>query len=159
MTAIAPTTRTRRAHAAAAAAGTAAPRRAAAGSPNARIATAYMGGVRAAGGGGSPSVRERFSTLEKRFKPEAAKGVNVRLQFKLSGEGGGEWYVEIKDGKCKVKEGTGPNPDATLKASASDYKKIADGEMNKMVAFLRGKLKVEGDKDKLKPFDTWFEKP
>ena len=31
--------------------------------------------------------------------------------------------------------------------------------MNKMVAFLRGKLKVEGDKDKLKPFDTYFEKP
>jgi putative sterol carrier protein len=108
---------------------------------------------------GSPSIKERFATLEKRFKPDAAKGVNVRLQFKLSGEGGGDWYVEVKDGKCKVKEGTGPNPDATLIAKASDYKKIADGEMNKMVAFLRGKLKVEGDKDKLKPFDTWFEKP
>ena len=128
-------------------------------SPAARTRTSFVSEARVAGGGGTPSIKERFATLEKRFKPDAAKGVNVRLQFDLSGEGGGKWYVEIKDGKCKVKEGTGPNPDATLKASASDYKKIADGEMNKMVAFLRGKLKVEGDKDKLKPFDTWFEKP
>ncbi len=121
-----------------------------------REATSMLRGARKAG---TPSIKERFATLEQRFKPEAAKGVNVRLQFKLSGDGGGDWYVEIKDGKCKVKEGSGPNPDATLIASASDYKKIADGEMNKMVAFLRGKLKVEGDKDKLKPFDTYFEKP
>lgn len=125
-------------------------------SPARATNTVFLGGARKAG---TPSIKERFATMEQRFKPDAAKGVNVRLQFKLSGDGGGDWYVEIKDGKCKVKEGTGPNPDATLIASASDYKKIADGEMNKMVAFLRGKLKVEGDKDKLKPFDTYFEKP
>lgn len=125
-------------------------------SPARSADTVFLGGARKSG---TPSIKERFATLEKRFKPDAAKGVDVRLQFDLSGEGGGKWYVEVKDGKCKVTEGTGPKPDATLKASASDYKKIADGEMNKMVAFLRGKLKVEGDKDKLKPFDTWFEKP
>lgn len=156
MTSIAPISSTSRA---AAAPAPSKARRAKAGSPNARVETAFVGAVRAAGGGGGPSVRERFATLEQRFMPEAAKGVNTRLQFKLSGDGGGEWYIEIKDGKCKVKEGTGPNPEATLKASASDYKKIADGEMNKMVAFLRGKLKIEGDKEKLKPFDTWFKKP
>lgn len=155
MTSIAPISEPRRAQAIAtiyAAATASAP----VSSPAARTSTEFLGGARKAG---TPSIRERFATLEKRFKPDAAKGVNVRLQFKLSGEGGGEWYVEIKDGKIKVKEGTGPNPDATLKASAKDYKKIADGEMNKMVAFLRGKLKIEGDKDKIKPFDTWFEKP
>lgn len=153
MTVIAPITRTRRPRAAAT---SAAARAATAQGANARTSTIFVGAPRAAG---TPSIKERFATMEKRFKPEAAKGVDVRLQFKLSGDGGGEWYVEIKDGKCKVKTGTGPNPTATLIASASDYKKIADGEMNKMVAFLRGKLKVEGDKDALKPFDTYFEKP
>jgi len=120
-------------------------------------ATLFAPGPRASGK--STSVRERFDTLEERFLPEKAKGVNVKLQFKLSGSGGGEWYVVVKDGKCTVTKGTGPNPTATLKASAKDYKKIADGEMNKMLAFLRGKLKIDGDKDALKPFDTWFKKP
>lgn len=102
------------------------------------------------------SVRERFSTLESRFLPSKAKGVNVRFQFKITGKGGGSWYVEIKDGKCSVKEGTGPNPTATMGADAEDYLKIANGEMNKMWAFLRGKLKVSGDKDELKKFDEYF---
>lgn len=154
MSAIAPissTSRSRRAGAAPAAAAVVAQP-----ASSRRSDTVFLGGPRKAG---SPSIRERFATLEQRFKPEKAKGVNVRLQFKLSGKDGGDWYVEIKDGKIKVKEGTGPNPTATLKASAEDYRKIADGEMNKMVAFLRGKLKVEGDRKALEPFDTYFEKP
>lgn len=102
------------------------------------------------------SVRERFSTLEQRFKPEAAKGVNVKLQFKLSGSDGGEWYVVVKDGKITVKEGTGPDPDATVIASAKDYKKMAEGDMNKTVAFLRGKLKIQGDRKYLDAWETWF---
>lgn len=110
-------------------------------------------------GKSSMSVKERFDTLEERFIASKAKGVNVRFQFELSGSGGGDWYVEIKDGKVSVKKGKGPNPTATLKASAEDYLKIANGEMNKMWAFVRGKLKVDGDKDELKKFDTYFREP
>jgi putative sterol carrier protein len=102
------------------------------------------------------SVRERFATLEERFLPAKAKGINVRFQFKLSGKGGGDWYVEIKNGKVSVKQGSGPNPTATLRASADDYLKIANGEMNKMWAFVRGKLKVEGDKDAIGKFNDYF---
>lgn len=120
------------------------------------VDTAFLGGPRKAG---SPSVKERFSTLEQRFLPDKAKGVNVKLQFKLSGADGGEWYVVIKDGKIKVTKGTGPDPDATVIAKASDYQKMADGEMNKTLAFLRGKLKIKGDRDKIENFDTWFRKP
>jgi putative sterol carrier protein len=110
-------------------------------------------------GKSSMSVRERFSTLQQRFLPDKAKGVDVRFQFLLSGKGGGEWYVEIKNGKVTVKEGKGPNPTATLRASAADYLKIANGEMNKMWAFVRGRLKVDGDKDALGKFDEYFKKP
>lgn len=104
-------------------------------------------------------MQERFATLIKRFKPEAAKGVDARFHFKLSGKGGGEWYCEIKGGKLTVKQGDGPNKTASLRASAEDYKKIAEGDMNKTWAFLRGKLKVEGDKDALSKWDSYFEKP
>lgn len=102
------------------------------------------------------TAKERFATMQDRFNPAAAKDADVRFQFELSGAGGGTWWVEIKKGKLTVKNGTGPNPTATLKASAEDYVKIANGEMNKMMAFLRGKLKVEGDKDELKKFDSYF---
>jgi putative sterol carrier protein len=154
MTSIAPSTtttqaqapRTRRRGA------TAAPQQAVASGARA-TATSFIGAPRAAGG---VSVQERFSTLEKRFLPEKAKGVNVKLQFDLSGPDGGKWYIVIKDGKIKVTEGTGPGADATVKAKASDYKKMAEGEMNKTLAFLRGKLKIEGDRKYLDAWETWF---
>lgn len=117
------------------------------------VDTAFLGGPRKAG---SPTVKERFATLEQRFLPDKAKGVNVKLQFKLSGSDGGNWYVVIKDGKIKVTEGTGPGADATVIAKASDYQKMADGEMNKTLAFLRGKLKIEGDRKYLDAWETWF---
>ncbi|MCW2955341.1 MAG: sterol-binding protein [Thermoleophilia bacterium] len=148
MTNIAPVTRTRSARAAAPAAPQTTPEAA----PTARTVTSFA--ARKAGG---MSVKERFSTLVARFKPEAAKGVDERFQFDLTGDGGGKWYVVIKDGKITVTEGTGPNPTATLKASASDYKKMAEGDMNKTIAFLRGKLKVT-NKDALEKWDTYFKK-
>ncbi|MCW2959844.1 MAG: sterol-binding protein [Thermoleophilia bacterium] len=152
MTNIAPINRTHAARAARPAAGSAP---SAAAAPAARTATSFA--VLASGGGGV-SVKERFATLVARFKPEAAKGVNERFQFDLSGPGGGKWYVVIKDGKITVKEGTGPDPTASLRASASDYKKMAEGEMNKTIAFLRGKLKVT-NKGALEKWDTYFRKP
>ena len=124
-------------------------------STNRSTETAFVGAPRKAGG---MSVRERFSTLEQRFLPEKAKGVDAKFQFNLSGADGGEWYVVVKDGKITVKEGQGPDPDATVIAKASDYKKMAEGEMNKTVAFLRGKLKIKGDRKYLEAWETWFKK-
>ena len=126
---------------------------------NAAIATAYVAAPRV----GAPrkavkdmTVQERFASLKQRFVPEKAKNVDVKFQFNITGSGGGKWYVVIKKGTITVKEGTGPSPTATLKANSEDYLKIANGEMNKMLAYIRGKLKIEGDKDALKEFDSYF---
>jgi putative sterol carrier protein len=106
--------------------------------------------------GKASSIKQRFDTMVSRFIPSKAKGVDERYQFDLSGSGGGQWYVEIKGGKITVKPGKGPNPSVTLKADAGDYLKIANGEMSKTWAFIRGKLKIDGDKDVLKDFDSYF---
>ncbi len=138
------------------AAGTAAVGMAAGMTPNALVATGFDAPLREATLGKRMSARERFATLQQRFRPEAARGVNVSFQFNLTGPGGGKWFVTIRNGKLTVKEGTGPNPTATLTASAEDYVKMAEGEMNKMVAFVRGRLKVEGDRKALEQWDTYF---
>lgn len=96
--------------------------------------------------------------MEDRFKPAAATGLDIRMQFELSGPGGGAWFVEIKDGRCTVTPGHGRDPDTILRASAADYLKISNGEMNKVLALLRGKLRVQGDMGKVRPFFGCFEK-
>jgi putative sterol carrier protein len=120
--------------------------------PARAIDTAFVGAPRKS----KATVRQRFDSLEQRFLPEKAKGVDVKLQFILSGAGGGEWFVEIKDGKIKVTKGQGGKADATVRATAADYEKMANGDMNKTIAFLRGKLKIDGDRKYLDDWETWF---
>ena len=96
--------------------------------------------------------------MEQRFRPAAAKGLAVRMQFELTGRGGGSWFVVIKDGRCTVTPGRGDDPDTTLQASAADYLRISNGEMNKVLALLRGKLRVRGDMGKVRPFFACFER-
>lgn len=91
------------------------------------------------------SVAELFEKMPAAFLPEKAVGVDTIIQFKLSGEQGGEWYVVIKDQKCAVSQGVHPSPRMTLSADSSDLVKIMTGEMDGIQAFMQGKLRLQGD--------------
>jgi putative sterol carrier protein len=91
------------------------------------------------------SVKEYFDTLHTRFVANAAKGVKAVFQFELAGEGGGVYHVTVHDGTMTVAEGPAPTPSATLKMSAEHYVKMANGELNGAMAFMKGQLKVSGN--------------
>jgi len=91
------------------------------------------------------TVKEYFDTLPARFVPTAAKGLNAIFQFELSGEGGGTYHVTVTDGTMHVEEGPVPTPSAVLKMSGENYVKMANGELNGAMAFMKGQLKVTGN--------------
>ncbi len=74
-----------------------------------------------------------------------AQETAVRVQFCLTGRGGGDWYVEATGDRATRREGTVENPDVTVTASAADWEAIERGELDRTLAQLRGKLIVEGD--------------
>src|SRR5881397_3256473 len=43
-----------------------------------------------------------FKEMPASLNADAAKGMNSTIQFNLSGDNGGQWYVTIKDGKAAV---------------------------------------------------------
>jgi putative sterol carrier protein len=67
------------------------------------------------------------------------------FQYCISGDGGGDWYAEIKGGALTVAAGTHASPGCTLKIGAADYLDLMNGKMNAMKAYTSGKLKIEGD--------------
>ena len=94
----------------------------------------------------SMSLAETIMTgMQGAFQPEKAAGIDAVVQFELTGEGGGSYYMSIKDGKVDVQPGAAPNPKMTISATAQDYADIATGKLNAMAAFSSGKLKVGGD--------------
>jgi len=98
-----------------------------------------------AAGAGIASVAEVFAKMPGAFRAEKAAGVNVVFQFSISGEGGGEWSVEIKDSACKVTAGKHLSPACTLKIAAADFLALMNGKLPAMEAYTSGKLKIDGD--------------
>jgi len=91
------------------------------------------------------SVKPIFEAMPMGLNKETARDANVVYQFNLSGEGGGQFAVTIKQGTCTVKEGVAENPDVIVSASAADYLNIVTGAYPFGLAFINGRLKVEGD--------------
>jgi putative sterol carrier protein len=94
--------------------------------------------------------------MPQAFRPNKARGANAVIQFELSGEGGGNWYVTIKDGTCTVNEGVSDDAQGTIIMDANDYVALATGKLGGMKAFMTGKVKTKGDFTVLKKMQSWF---
>jgi putative sterol carrier protein len=91
------------------------------------------------------SIQSIMDRLCGAFVPERAEGINETIQFQLNGDQGGDWVVSIKDQTCSVEQGTIPNPTLRFSADAQDALDILAGRMDPMRAFMRGKLRLDGD--------------
>jgi len=91
------------------------------------------------------SVKEVFDNMSSRFNANAAKGMNAVFQFDISGEGGGNWNVTVKEGTCQVQEGKAGSPTVTLTLSGDTWLGMVNKQINGMQAFMSGKLKLSGD--------------
>lgn len=93
----------------------------------------------------SQEMTQIFGNMADRVQPEKVQGMDATIQFDLSGEAGGLYWLKIADGKGEAGEGAVDNPSMTLKADADDWVAVTRGELNPMQAFMSGKLKVQGD--------------
>jgi putative sterol carrier protein len=82
-----------------------------------------------------------FDQMPEALVVEKAGSTKAMIQFDLSGDLGGKWWVRISDGKAE--SGPGEAPEAaqlTMMADASDYVKISLGQLDGTAAFMQGKL-------------------
>jgi 3-hydroxy-3-methylglutaryl CoA synthase/NAD(P)-dependent dehydrogenase (short-subunit alcohol dehydrogenase family)/putative sterol carrier protein len=98
-----------------------------------------------AAGGGPADVKGIFAKMPEAFQPDKAAGKEVVFQFSISGPGGGDWVVAVKDGTCKVGAGKTEKPTTTIKMSDEDFLQLIAGKLDGMQAYTSGRLKVEGD--------------
>lgn len=92
------------------------------------------------------SVRDVFAAMPSSFRPEKADGARALVQFELSGDGAGRYWVQVRNGVCSTGEGAAPGvPDATVVSSARDWLRISNGELNPVVASVMGRVKIDGD--------------
>jgi len=95
-----------------------------------------------------------FDSMTERFQADKAGDLDMIVQFDLSGDGGGQWYASIKDGAMSVDQGSADGPQATLKMDADDFALMSSGDLNPMMAFMSGKIKVDGDLNSVMKFQS-----
>jgi hypothetical protein len=81
-------------------------------------------------------------------KRESATRINAVCKFAVSGEGGGNWVVNLAEQSIRKDRGE-VKPDCVVAVSASDFIDIMSGRLNPRSAVDRGKLRVTGDHPEL----------
>lgn len=66
-------------------------------------------------------------------------------QFRITGEGGGDFFVDIREGQGQVQEGLAEEPNVTVTMEKEDFLAMVAGKMNATAAFFSGKIKIKGD--------------
>jgi putative sterol carrier protein len=93
------------------------------------------------------------------FKADAAGDLDAAVQFDITDEEPGDYYITISQGTCKAFEGKHKEPTVTIKTPADVWLKISRGEMNGAQAFMMGKFKVSGKMDLLMKMAKLFTPP
>jgi 3-hydroxy-3-methylglutaryl CoA synthase/NAD(P)-dependent dehydrogenase (short-subunit alcohol dehydrogenase family)/putative sterol carrier protein len=91
------------------------------------------------------AVAAIFQRMPQAFNPAAAAGLDLVLQYEISGPGGGDWWCSVKESRCRVEAGRHERPSCTLRMAAGDFAAMIGGALPPMQAFTSGRLKIEGD--------------
>jgi len=102
------------------------------------------------------NIRQALEGMTLSINPAEAKDLTAIIQFKVSGEGGGDYYLTIADRKCAFAVGTAPSPTLTIETPADVWLKIARKETNGAMALMTGKYKGSGKTGLLMKMDKIF---
>jgi len=76
---------------------------------------------------------------------ELGADINAVIQFDITGDDGGNWWVDFTTKPAGVSEGSHESAACTITMADQDFIDMMNKEANPMGLFMSGKLKVGGD--------------
>lgn len=67
------------------------------------------------------------------------------FQFNITGDDGGEWYVDFSRDADYVQPGEASAPGVTLEMKDVDFVAMWEGKLSGAQAFMMGQVKIQGD--------------
>jgi hypothetical protein len=77
---------------------------------------------------------------------DAARQLGAKYQFNITGDGGGQWFLDMTAGGPTLQAGAPGGADVTLTVAADDFRKLYDSPQSQgTLLFFTGKLKIDGN--------------
>jgi hypothetical protein len=90
-------------------------------------------------------IFERHIPAKLQAKPDVVAKINAIYQFNISGPTGGQWSVDCTKPGGAITAGQSAAAKCTVNATDADFLNIVNGKLNPQMAFMSGKLKIQGD--------------
>ena len=75
---------------------------------------------------------------------DEAKAMGAKFQINITGDTGGEWFIDVSPTGPSCKPGTGA-ADCTITIADTDFQSLVENPQSGMALFMAGKLKVAGN--------------
>ena len=76
---------------------------------------------------------------------EKIANMDAIFQFNITGDQGGEWYIDFSKDADYVSQGENDAPGVTIEMKDNDFVDMWDGKLPGPQAFMMGKVKIQGD--------------
>lgn len=88
-------------------------------------------------------VTTLLDTMQQRFNPGAASGMDEIFQYDIDDEG--SWHIIVRQDQCEIKAADESAASVTLSMSKDTLAAVISGETDGMQAFMMGDIKASGD--------------
>jgi len=94
---------------------------------------------------GRDTIKDIISGMSLTFRPEEAGNLEAVIQFNVTGDDPGQYYLDIAQQQCTAYSGVHPDPKLTINTPSEVWIKISNGKMNGATAMMTGKFTIDGD--------------
>lgn len=95
------------------------------------------------------TVEQLIGKVHKRLNGKDFNGSELAIQVNLTGKIGGVFYVEIRNDEVSVMPYEYIDHDAIVSVTMTNFDKLVTGRLDLMETVDAGKIKVEGNLDKV----------
>jgi len=100
-----------------------------------------------------------YRALPYMIEPEWTRGHRFTVAYELTGDGGGRWFVEVRDGEpLRVTREEPEHMDAVARLSYESYQRLAAGEITPTEAMQNRITDVEGEMHPVTLLGRWIER-